>query len=615
MSDKKPDFSAIIASYIDLSQFGEVFSKLVNSEICAGRHYIRNFYEKTSVLHSSKGESEAARNFSAIATSLNVQIKRPVTEAQKGNLVVPCVFDISPIEFWDTLDDEVFKEFWIIANNKEIHTLIKSHVLLVLWESRSLLKGIDNFPVKTIDIGKTLIISLCETTKYFFNLSKTNPLSIGLSSSEYFELGVHLGTLLSCYEEVDKFINDFSSRAKKIMEPAPHWHLRFLKLERYFLKSKVIKKVGDIKEIEERHKGMEAELKELDAFLEKVKDCTHRKEVLLELVEIERFFGNQVDITEVYNRLGSLYESIAASNESEIIRNKFLMDAAGYFDRAQNYSKRDEMLNESRLSVDRAIEKKELKCISVPIELNDDHFDDFLEAFFKDTKEPYEVLLNLSGYMFAPSIHKEGDIHLGSGGLTDIIPVTPIIDNRTQKTVIKSEDPEEKKREAVMFDLNFYDVYLSKAFDKLQEEYQIQEFDFLVLASPSLVIEIDDLPFIEIGIRHFLNSEWYACSHILAPRVENIVRNVIRKCGGSISSFQGESVKEVAFGKLLKEAQEKNILPDELIYFLQACFAEDWGLNYRNKIAHGWIKPNDCSQGMCSRIVHTVLMLSRLSVK
>ncbi|KJG29178.1 DUF4209 domain-containing protein [Photobacterium angustum] len=90
------------------------------------------------------------------------------------------------------------------------------------------------------------------------------------------------------------------------------------------------------------------------------------------------------------------------------------------------------------------------------------------------------------------------------------------------------------------------------------------------------------------------NALWYGYNEdfstslmLITPLVENILRNILKESNTSTIDIGKEHESEKSINKLLKISKEHEILNKGVIFKIQAIFSERFGLNYRNKIAHG----------------------------
>lgn len=94
------------------------------------------------------------------------------------------------------------------------------------------------------------------------------------------------------------------------------------------------------------------------------------------------------------------------------------------------------------------------------------------------------------------------------------------------------------------------------------------------------------------GICMGLNGDLYAAMHILLPQTENIIRNLVRLCGDSVTFLDDNgSEKYKPLSSLLKSKILKECYDEDWIFTLQSILDEVGGENLRNLNAHGLLEP------------------------
>lgn len=74
---------------------------------------------------------------------------------------------------------------------------------------------------------------------------------------------------------------------------------------------------------------------------------------------------------------------------------------------------------------------------------------------------------------------------------------------------------------------------------------------------------------------------------MLAPQVENIVRQLLKKNGITTTSGAEDIEHEIGLSALLEKSEAKEILGDDLWFELQAVFTSSLSANLRNMVGHG----------------------------
>jgi len=76
-------------------------------------------------------------------------------------------------------------------------------------------------------------------------------------------------------------------------------------------------------------------------------------------------------------------------------------------------------------------------------------------------------------------------------------------------------------------------------------------------------------------------------SYVLAPEVENLVREVLNQAGVITTSIQGGFQEEKGLSNLVKETKLVAIFGADFVFELRAIFCDHAGPNVRNVVAHG----------------------------
>lgn len=126
------------------------------------------------------------------------------------------------------------------------------------------------------------------------------------------------------------------------------------------------------------------------------------------------------------------------------------------------------------------------------------------------------------------------------------------------------------------------------ALDKIQEDWTIsKEFLIQLCCSSSIVPEKREHL---IGKALYLGFEgdFSTSIHLLAPQVENIVRQLLKKEGVSTTTTDLQGIEnEIGLSSLLDKEKSKEILGDDLWFELHVVFTSSLSANLRNQIAHG----------------------------
>lgn len=123
----------------------------------------------------------------------------------------------------------------------------------------------------------------------------------------------------------------------------------------------------------------------------------------------------------------------------------------------------------------------------------------------------------------------------------------------------------------------------------LYVEHRFTEDDFLEFTRLSPIIPVDRHVIFAKGLFAGYKSDFCTAMHILAPQVENMVREFIREYVETRHTDENGIEDEKALTSLLEKPEATEIMGEDLVYSLKAIFCLKSGANIRNKIAHGLI--------------------------
>jgi lysyl-tRNA synthetase class 1 len=105
----------------------------------------------------------------------------------------------------------------------------------------------------------------------------------------------------------------------------------------------------------------------------------------------------------------------------------------------------------------------------------------------------------------------------------------------------------------------------------------------------------DDLTFLIEGVTAWLEGDFIKAVHVLMPQIEQGLRAIVGKLGKPVTKPHAKVADvgvAVNMGDILYNPELTEALgPDLTLYFL-ALYADPRGINLRNQVAHGLIKPD-----------------------
>lgn len=121
------------------------------------------------------------------------------------------------------------------------------------------------------------------------------------------------------------------------------------------------------------------------------------------------------------------------------------------------------------------------------------------------------------------------------------------------------------------------------------------------------------------AVEHFFEEEWEAACHLLVPQIEALVRRALGLTGEVTRRARPRGIAvERALGDMLFSTRVDSgdcplwdVLGEDLCTALRTLLVDPRGLNFRNDLCHGLVKPEQCEEAMASLLLYFLLMLNR----
>ncbi|PHX07631.1 MULTISPECIES: DUF4209 domain-containing protein [Vibrio] len=137
--------------------------------------------------------------------------------------------------------------------------------------------------------------------------------------------------------------------------------------------------------------------------------------------------------------------------------------------------------------------------------------------------------------------------------------------------------------------------YILPALRKFKKIKSLDEEEFYKLARSCSMVPDDQKRLMGKALWHGYREDFSTSIMLLCPLVESILRNILKESDIPTVDIDRVSESEKSMNKLLDIAKEKKILNQEVIFKIEAIFVSNFGLNFRNKVAHGLVSDNSAS--------------------
>ncbi len=131
--------------------------------------------------------------------------------------------------------------------------------------------------------------------------------------------------------------------------------------------------------------------------------------------------------------------------------------------------------------------------------------------------------------------------------------------------------------------------YILPALKKFKQLKALSEDDFYRLTNSCPIIPPEQKMLMTKALWHGYNEDFASSIMLLSPLSESILRNILKESEIPTVDIEMASESEKSMNKLLDMANNKNIFNRELTFKIEAIFVNKFGLNFRNKAAHGLV--------------------------
>ena len=156
-------------------------------------------------------------------------------------------------------------------------------------------------------------------------------------------------------------------------------------------------------------------------------------------------------------------------------------------------------------------------------------------------------------------------------------------------------------------------VFVGEALELAAQRFGLPSIEELTVAFMTPLIPEEDARLISEAIHLHHEQRYAAAAHLLVPRIERVVRRLLRELGQVVTDFPSANRRGGVKGLGTLLAGAGGLLPEALRVHLIALLTEPLSANLRNRIAHGLV--GDTGMGESAVLIDAVarLRLLRLS--
>jgi hypothetical protein len=323
--------------------------------------------------------------------------------------------------------------------------------------------------------------------------------------------------------------------------------------------------------------------------------------------------GERDQVHRVIKAYGGAFETIA-KDASPMLATAWLQPVIERYEQA---GLRVEANEAQLLSIEKGKHiADDLKQYGVEIEIRQEDLDGVVAKLL--TEGDFELSLKKIAHYFTPSAASAEQIvqqMQTDAPLMSLIGVQ-IVDSAgriTARIGSVDEDAEGRLYQQLARSIGFQNFFLGYVLQKLRERFSPMIDGLLNAILESPVFLQTQRPFLEDGLKAYLEGDFLKAVHVLVPQVEQALRNLLTLIRVSPNkTVRGNSgILDVkSMGNALEDKTLRNVLPENVWRYLTVLYVERRGINLRNDLAHGLVSHSAFTQTLSDRVFHSLLVMS-----
>lgn len=605
------DLSLTIRSMSDPNEFPSLANRVTAERPDMLSVYFSELHHRRAELHASAGRADlaeedrwtAALYFSTLHARSGFEGYRVVDGHKDAQGDV--------LGYWRSTPAHVYVSMWNLASNPELPPPLRSLLFLGLWELRSLWKTVTGMP-NAFEIARQAIECHVEAAKWVA-ASAAEPFTRDLLAAQHWKTASRLASDLGQQPMLLPHLSTLRLAEQQLLREAPHWALSLVEIETSLAAVRGKRRIDLIADT--RLEELLTLLEAIERTLREMGHMAHVEAIVLEVrSHIERLLGRgPAQQLSARRRAEMLTRQANEASSGIVAAMKWKAAAAEYLQAGMREDATRAKAN-ARTSIQRADNDGEFEEITVRLDLTDSDVERLVAPFFDHADAPAVVLGRLATRLFVPTLERgRPAAHRSRSIVSQIATTVPLVDDRTLAEIAPDtvEQVRFEERRDLLHEIALTtSVVISEILQRLRNDLHVQEDDLVGFLSASPYVDPDDLPFLRTAATRYLRDDRISAIHVLVPRVEQIVRRILKAAGTEVTALRDGELRERPLGELLRAAEEDGTFPAELVRVLQAVLSEDWGMNLRNRVAHGLATAADCSQASLDRVLQLALLLA-----
>lgn len=115
---------------------------------------------------------------------------------------------------------------------------------------------------------------------------------------------------------------------------------------------------------------------------------------------------------------------------------------------------------------------------------------------------------------------------------------------------------------------------------------------------------------IEMALNSYFENNCLVFCHLIIPQIETFFRDLLEKSGeATIKPQKGKGYTLKVLDEILRQPIIENVFNSDISYYFRIVLTDQRGMNIRNNLCHGLLKPSAFDQRVADRLFHIFMLL------
>lgn len=205
-------------------------------------------------------------------------------------------------------------------------------------------------------------------------------------------------------------------------------------------------------------------------------------------------------------------------------------------------------------------------------------------------------------------------------GIAEYAPLSALL----ARTIIRDDSPTrhiqsaEERYEAqvqrqFVFHINLTAIVIGLMLQRLEQDKDLNARSLGDYFERWPLMDPRHLPFLRRGIERYYADDYISALHILTPQIEGALRSMLWQGDLAVTGFTRDAagIDADTLSGLLRRKDVQAVLGQNFWRYLDTVLSAQDGLNLRNDVAHGLVKPAQVTKVSVVVVIHLLLCLTR----